>query len=474
MSAKILFPILLALFAIAIGGCDAGVEDEGGGEEAGEEIAGAIGASGEEGPPEEAESDRPLPAAWYEDPDEDLIPTAVENEIGSDPEAIDCIADLDCPGIDVDFTKLGDGANTLLILDSSGSMADSAGGGQTKIEAAREALQYYATATPDRNELGFMVYGHVGSNNGADKAASCEGVDLLEPLGDVDYQTFGDTLEEFEPTGRTPIARSLEAAQEAFAGREGEENRVILVSDGKETCDGDPAAARELKESGVEVTVDVVGLDIAGSEAADLREVAEVTGGRYIAADTGEELIDFVEAESRLITQENAALSCLITNGNEFSACQITQTNQATAHMITEENRIAADLIQEENALTTRMIEEENAATAAGDDQRADEIAAERERLTSEIAAEREAITGDIQMLREPLDGNDESIRARYEERFESLRATIEQEAREVRERIREIYGPDGLASLGRMGCPDPPRLVAVPDAAKGPGPRVA
>jgi hypothetical protein len=40
---------------------------------------------------------RPLEDAWYEDPDGDFRPTAIEERLGTDPEANECLKGLDCP-----------------------------------------------------------------------------------------------------------------------------------------------------------------------------------------------------------------------------------------------------------------------------------------------------------------------------------------------------------------------------------------
>src|SRR5436189_6318207 len=39
---------------------------------------------------------RPLPAAWYEDPDGDLVPTAVELKIDTDPKVDECAEKAGC------------------------------------------------------------------------------------------------------------------------------------------------------------------------------------------------------------------------------------------------------------------------------------------------------------------------------------------------------------------------------------------
>lgn len=66
---------------------------------------------------------------------------------------------------------------------------------------------------------------------------------------------------------------------------------MIVVSDGKETCGGDPCAAvRELRAAGIDVRVDVIGFDVGADERAQLVCIAGAGGGRYYDARTPEEL----------------------------------------------------------------------------------------------------------------------------------------------------------------------------------------
>lgn len=445
---RLAFAVLAAGLAFALGACGVGGDDgEDGGEpttERQESVAGEVAGEGE----------RPLEDGWYEDPDGDVVPTAVEEAIGSDPTADDCIADLECPGIsgELDLTELEETDNTLLILDSSGSMKGPAGGGggERKIDAAKDALERYALGTPDRYELGFMVYGGREQRSGGSGAAGCDRVELVEPLGGVNHANFDQALAEVDPHGATPLASSLETATNAFQGREGEPNRVIMVTDGKESCDGDPvAAAGELRDAGIEVTVDVVGFDIDESADADaLRAIAEAGGGEYTDARTGDELRDFIAAESQLVREENEALACLVSNQNTYSACQVRQENDAVAYMVSEENTISAESVEEENTLSAESVREENDASAAGDDERADELQAERERITSELAAEREALTSAIAEIRERVSSELTATRERDDAVFDRLRDQIEREAEEVRRRIEQRYG-DQTGSLG-------------------------
>lgn len=259
--------------------------------------------------------ERVLEDRYYKDSNGNEIPDFIEVEIGEDPNVDKCALESECPSVSggLGGSRLTDEQNTLLILDSSGSMAGQDSTGVTKIEAARDALERYVVGTPDSFNLGLTVYGHEGSSDSSDREQSCQGIETFAGLGELNVDNARQTLGQFQPAGWTPIEGSLNAAAEEFAGEEDAANRVVIVTDGIETCGGNPvAAARELKESGVAVTVDVVGFALEdGSQAEALRRVAEVTGGEYADARNATELDDyFGDLVSRRI-ELSQALSCL-------------------------------------------------------------------------------------------------------------------------------------------------------------------
>lgn len=322
---------------------------------------------------------RPLDDEWYVDTNDDAVPDFVEAELGSDPTIDVCATSANCPGpaggAAVDLVSRTQ--NTLLVLDASGSMGGTAGGGVTKMDAARAALGRYVTGTPELMRLGFLVYGHRGSNDEADKAVSCAGIELLAPLGGVDPATFDQVLAGFQPTGFTPIAGALDAAGPAFAGQEGAANRVILVSDGIETCDGDPvAAAQRLKTAGIAVTVDVVGFDVDAAAAAQLRQVAEVTGGTYTDAATADALAEYFEGERARIAGLLDQLGCVHAAANTVFGCYLERLNSVEAwfrqHLIDHpeygraQRHAIESLLQEARAIA----EHRRTSTAALDDAR--------------------------------------------------------------------------------------------------------
>jgi hypothetical protein len=67
---------------------------------------------------------------------------------------------------------------------------------------------------------------------------------------------------------------------------------VVLITDGEETCGGDPGkASQELNNSGIDITLHIVGFAIKGKKIEDqLTAFAEATGGRYYSAQSGKGL----------------------------------------------------------------------------------------------------------------------------------------------------------------------------------------
>jgi hypothetical protein len=67
---------------------------------------------------------------------------------------------------------------------------------------------------------------------------------------------------------------------------------VVLITDGEESCHGDPAAAvRELKTSGVDLDLQILGFTLSGKQVQQqLAQFAQAAGGRYYSAQDGEAL----------------------------------------------------------------------------------------------------------------------------------------------------------------------------------------
>lgn len=178
------------------------------------------------------------------------------------------------------------------ILDASGSMEGQLAGA-TKMETARTALIDAVEALePTQTWLGLRAYGF-DTSVAKTPEASCPNTELLTDFSIGDAGTIRDAANGLTAYGYTPIAASLEAAAADLTGVEARERLIVLISDGEETCEGDPVAtARQIREMGINLSTFIVGFDLDDAQAAQMRAVAEAGGGRYLDAPDGETLAE--------------------------------------------------------------------------------------------------------------------------------------------------------------------------------------
>lgn len=171
----------------------------------------------------------------------------------------------------------------LFILDGSGSMWAQVDG-VTKIEIAKRVLGDLIRDLGPETRVGLMVYGHRSE-------AACDDIEVQSAIGAHEAEALVAQLEAIQPKGKTPIAGSLRAAKAEFTSSAGVNNNIVLISDGKETCEGDPCAvAGDLAREGIGIRVHVVGFDLTEEERAALACIAEQGKGRYVTASTSDEL----------------------------------------------------------------------------------------------------------------------------------------------------------------------------------------
>ncbi|TIL55239.1 MAG: VWA domain-containing protein, partial [Mesorhizobium sp.] len=92
--------------------------------------------------------------------------------------------------------------------------------------------------------------------------------------------------------GKTPLTSAVRQAAEALKYTE-DKATVILITDGLETCKGDPCAlGKELRAAGVDFTVNVVGFGLTADEGKQVACLADNTGGKYIQASDEKALQD--------------------------------------------------------------------------------------------------------------------------------------------------------------------------------------
>lgn len=188
----------------------------------------------------------------------------------------------------------GQTVNLELVLDSSGSMAGELEGGQTRIDAAKQVLKEVIAELPEREgvNVGFRVYGHKGNNTEAGKAESCRSTELKVPIEGVNKEALLGQTDTYAPVGWTPLALSInEAAKDFEPAADNVANAVLVVTDGLETCGGNPCtASRAAKRGDAAITTHVVSFALSEEETKNLQCIVDESGGLLLGAGNASEL----------------------------------------------------------------------------------------------------------------------------------------------------------------------------------------
>lgn len=164
----------------------------------------------------------------------------------------------------------------IIILDASGSMWAQIDG-KPKLEIARESLRTVLQSVPTDDDIGFMAYGHR-------EKGSCDDIQLIVPPQAGSGSAISAAADSLKFLGKTPLTAAVKQAAEALKYTE-DKATVVLITDGLETCGGDPCAlGKELEASGVDFTADVVGFGLTADEGRQIACLADNTGGKYIQA----------------------------------------------------------------------------------------------------------------------------------------------------------------------------------------------
>jgi len=127
----------------------------------------------------------------------------------------------------------------LFLLDASGSMLGQ-WDGQVKMMAAKKVLSELVDSLKNNKnvELGLRIYGHQFHK----KLNNCLDSKLEVSFQSNNYEAIKKKLEVIVPKGNTPISYSLEQAAYDFPKENNVRNIIILITDGIESCQGDPCA----------------------------------------------------------------------------------------------------------------------------------------------------------------------------------------------------------------------------------------
>jgi hypothetical protein len=216
------------------------------------------------------------------------------------------------------------GSAVEIILDASGSMLQRIGKDR-RIDIARQTLtKLTSSVIPSGTPFAFRVFGR--------EEDSCQ-TDLDIPLGPLNAAAVGAKIAELEAKNgaKTPIGASLEQVASDLAAVKGQ-RLVILLTDGEETCGGDPAAAIEkLKQAGVAVRVNIVGFAIDDAKlAATFRLWSDTGNGAYFdakdAAGLNTALAQAMRPGFEVVNAQGAAVADGLAGGDAVSVMPGTYT----------------------------------------------------------------------------------------------------------------------------------------------------
>jgi len=165
-----------------------------------------------------------------------------------------------------------------IILDASGSMLQKLGA-ERRIDIAKRTLTKLTSSTiPAGTPFAFRVFGR--------EVDSCQ-TDLDVPVAPLNPAAVGQRIAALvaKNGAKTPIGASLDKAAVDLASVKGEK-LIVLVTDGEETCGGDPAAAIErLRKAGIGTRVSIVGFALDDEKlATTFRRWSDAGGGAFFDA----------------------------------------------------------------------------------------------------------------------------------------------------------------------------------------------
>jgi len=172
----------------------------------------------------------------------------------------------------------------LFIFDASNSM-NARWESDTRINVARRILIEIvdSLANTPNVEMALRIFGHQSQFPPLD----CSDTRLEVPFAPNNSRTIVNQIRGIIPRGATPIAYSLEQSANDFPPCDNCRNIIILITDGLETCGGDPCAASEyLQRRGIALKPFVIGIGVG-------EDFAQAFGcvGRYFDAENESEFL---------------------------------------------------------------------------------------------------------------------------------------------------------------------------------------
>jgi len=197
----------------------------------------------------------------------------------------------------------------IFLLDGSGSMKEDMDG-TSKFELSKQIIGKYLDSLTTNNvkvETAVRVFGHQYPRS----AQNCKDSRLEIPFGKHTSGEVKSRLSSITPQGWTAIAYSLEQTANDFPDDMYVKNAIVLITDGIETCGGDPCAvAAMFQQKRISIKPYIIGLNVPKEN----QNFFDCAGKFYDVVNT----TTFKEAMSTVITQSLNPTTAQINLLNEF------------------------------------------------------------------------------------------------------------------------------------------------------------
>jgi Ca-activated chloride channel family protein len=230
-----------------------------------------------------------------------------------------------------------DGVNScqtdaMIVFDASGSMGTT--DYTLKLPRIARVKQSMARVLPEVapvRRLGLIVYGEGAYND-------CTSIQLrLKPTRNAAAPLL-NIISGIDPRGRTPLTESVRLAAETLDYTK-RDAVVVLLTDGEETCGGDPCkTAALLKLDSPNLTIHVVGYRDEQGTYFKARCMADETGGKYFSVSTEDELVDALRKTlgCPFLTEreyhDRTHISEAHASGAQSPRCAVGRAQEAAAH----------------------------------------------------------------------------------------------------------------------------------------------
>ncbi len=183
-----------------------------------------------------------------------------------------------------------------IIFDGSGSMGQMLSDKKSKMYVSKEILKNYLKEQWQEKALvGLRVYG-------SQRKKDCNDTKLMINFQEKSIYKIENKIKNLGPLGMTPLHKSIKKAVEDLKGYGGPK-RVVILTDGEDTCGGDPCKTAEFLKQHPEMNLKfyTIGIGFAGGNF-NLKSMNCL--GPVLSADNEEELKEGLERVDQDIFSE--------------------------------------------------------------------------------------------------------------------------------------------------------------------------